>query len=83
MASFLSSAPDTRDLNSERIFFECLSEDAKLKALEFKGISDFRDANWDIFPMALYYENISNLSQDEIDMEALGAIGAYRGPLFQ
>ncbi len=75
--SFLKSESG-RNINSERIFFEYLSEDAKKKALEFKGIKDYREANWDIFPMALYYEDISNLSQDEIDLEALGSIGVYR-----
>lgn len=78
MAGFLTSAPDFRNLNSEKIFFENLSCEAQEEALIFKGIKDHREANWDIFPMALYYENISTLSQDEIDMEALGAIGCYK-----
>jgi hypothetical protein len=74
----MNSSPDSRDLDTERIFFRNLSEEAKRKALEFKGIKDAREANWDIFPMAFYYEPISNLSQDEIDIEALASIGFYR-----
>lgn len=74
MAGFLISTPDSRNIDSERIF----SSEAQEKALIFKGIKDHREANWDIFPMALYYEKISSLTQDEIDMEGLGAIGCYR-----
>ena len=65
---------DSRDLDSERIFFEDLSPDAQEKALTIKGITDYRDANWDIMPLVYYYEPISNLSQSEIDDEALAFI---------
>lgn len=78
MSSFLKSTKDPRDLDSDRIFFRNLSEDAQKKALDFKGIKDFREENWDVFPMAYYYEPISNLSQIEIDMEALMTLGLYR-----
>ncbi|WP_434656657.1 hypothetical protein [Sulfurimonas sp. NW9] len=62
---------DSRDLDSERIFFEDLSPEAQKKALALQGIADYRDANWDIMPLVYYYEPISNLSQSEIDDEAL------------
>lgn len=74
MAYSLESERDTRDLDSERIFFSDLSEEAQQKALDKKGISDYRDVNWDILPMAYHYEAISNLSQYEIDENALAFV---------
>lgn len=74
MAYSLKSKSDSRDLDSERIFFSDLSEEAQQKALDKKGISDYRDANWDIIPIVYYYEPISNLSQDEIDDNALAFV---------
>jgi len=62
---------DERDLDSERIFFHNLSPEAQTKALEIKGIKDHRDENWDIFPLVYHYEAIHNLTQQEIDDEAL------------
>ena len=69
MAFFIEK--DDRDLDSERIFFRNLSHEAQQKALEIKGIKDYREENWDIFPLVYYYEPIGNLSQQEIDDEAL------------
>lgn len=77
MDSFLVSERDSRNLDSERIFFDDLSEDAQQKALEFKGVKSHRELNWDIFPMYQHYEKVSNLSQTEIDDNALGNIGFY------
>jgi len=76
--SFFDTTPDIRNLDSERIFFENLSEEAKLKALEKKGITDYREANWDIFPIFHHYENINTLSQSEIDDNALMSIGCFQ-----
>jgi len=63
-----------KDLDTERIFFLNLSQEAQKKALSLKGIKDYREANWDIMPLVYYYEQISNLSQSEIDDEALAFI---------
>lgn len=71
MAFQLNNSRKVRDLDSERIFFVNLSPKAKEKALALKGIKDYREANWDIMPLVYYYEQISNLSQSEIDDEAL------------
>lgn len=65
---------DLRDLDSERIFFRNLSLEAQEKALKKAGIRDHRDKNWDILPLAYYYEPICNLTQDEIDDNALAFI---------
>jgi len=69
--AFRLEGDDKRDLDSERIFFADLSPEAQEKALKIKGISDYREENWDIMPLVYYYEPISNLSQLEIDDEAL------------
>jgi len=72
--AFRLEGKDSRDLDSERIFFEDLSPEAQKKALALKGIDDYREENWDIMPLVYYYEPISNLSQSEIDDEALAFI---------
>ena len=72
--AFMLDGSSNRDLDSERIFFEDLSPGAQKKALALKGISDYREANWDIMPLVYYYEPICNLSQDEIDDEALAFV---------
>jgi len=72
--AYVLDGSSNRDLDSERIFFEDLSPEAQKKALAFKGISDYREANWDIMPLVYYYEPICNLSQDEIDDEALAFV---------
>lgn len=76
--SFFSTGLDTRDLDAEKIYFTDMSEEAQKKALAFKGVSDHRDMNWDIFPVYRHYESKSNLSQEEIDTEALSSLGFYR-----
>ncbi len=69
--AFQLESTENRDLNSERIFFQDLSPEAQKKALQLKGIKDYREENWDIMPLVYYYEPICNLSQSEIDDEAL------------
>lgn len=74
----MSSQRDLRNLDSERIFFELLSKEAKEKLLNFKGIKSPTEENWDIFPICHHYESISELSQSEIDEMALMAVGFYQ-----
>ena len=69
--AFQLESDDKRDLDSERIFFRHLSPEAKKKALEKRGIEKPEDADWDIAPLVYYYEPICNLSQSEIDDNAL------------
>jgi len=69
--AFQLESCDTRDLDKERIFFRHLSPEAQKKALEIKGIEKPEDADWDIVPLVYYYEPICNLSQSEIDDNAL------------
>ena len=65
---------DERDLDRDRIFFHDLSPEAQTKALEIRGIEDYREENWDIAPLVYYYEPICNLSQSEIDDTALAFV---------
>ena len=72
--AFRLDGSSERDLDSERIFYMDLSEETKQKALDIKGIKDYREENWDIMPLVYYYEPISSLSQSEIDDIAIAFI---------
>lgn len=73
MAFQLESSRD-ENLDEDKIFFRDLSDEAQAKALELKGIEDYREEDWDIMPLVYYYEPIYTLSQSEIDDTALAFI---------
>jgi len=67
---------EVEDRNDE-VFFAMLSEDAKRTALMHMGISDPREANWDVFPLAYTVGSVKRLDQQEIDDSALSQLGCY------
>ena len=68
-----------RDTSAYCIMFEYLSEEAQQKALSFMNASNHYELNWDVMPMAhLPYGTINDFEQDDIDLQALVAIGYYR-----
>ncbi len=68
-----------RDISSNCIMFEYLSDWAKQSALEFMKASSEYELNWDIMPIAqLPGGVIGDYEQDDIDLQALVQIGYYR-----
>ncbi len=59
----------------DSIMFDELSLDMQARLLNFAGISHPSDKFWDVLPVAYIYQNKSQMSQNEIDDEALLQLG--------
>ncbi len=55
----------------DTIMFGELSSDIQKRLLDFAGVSHPGDKFWDVLPVAYIYQNKTQMSQAEIDDEAL------------
>ena len=62
-------------LSDDTIMFDELSEDTQERLLNYAGISTPSDKFWDVLPVAYIYQNKAQMSQDEMDYEALMQVG--------
>lgn len=62
-------------LTDDSIMFYELSSDIQERLLSFAGVSHPSDKFWDVLPVAYIYQNKAQMSQDEIDDEALLQLG--------
>lgn len=63
-------------LADDSIMFYELSEDVQERLLSFAGVSNPSDKFWDVLPVAYIYQNKAQMSQTEMDDEALLQLGA-------
>jgi negative regulator of replication initiation len=55
----------------DTIMFGELSSDIQKRLLDFAGVSHPSEKFWDVLPVAYIYQNKAQMSQEEIDDEAL------------
>jgi len=62
-------------VNDDSIMFYELSDDVQERLLSFAGVSHPSDKFWDVLPLAYLYQNKSQMTQDELNDEALLQLG--------
>lgn len=73
-----NECPMGLDTKKYEIFFEDLSENAQMVALEHKGVSHPGDVDWDCMPMAHIPSGVkSDYAQFDLDLQALTSIGCF------
>lgn len=59
----------------DSIMFDELSLDTQERLLGFAGVEHPSDKFWDVLPVAYIYQNKAQMSQEELDDEALLQLG--------
>jgi len=62
-------------VTDDTIMFYELSNEVQERLLNFAGISHPSDKFWDVLPIAYIYQIKANMSQDELNDEALLQLG--------